>query len=263
MRQKTRAKKITDNEPRNKKEKFIQKEMADLSAVVPQPNVPKLEASNQNQKLLLSYLREGRKVVFAQGSAGTGKSYLTAFHAANLMKSKKVDKIVLVRANVAVGKSLGMLPGTLEEKLLPFFQQTLAHLRTFMGNSFVEYCLHRKVIDMQSIEHMRGMSFENTLVIVEEAQGLTAAEFEMILSRIGEGCQIVFTGDEKQSDIKGINGLSSTIAMLNKAIEEAPNYLDDDDLTELEENVGIVTFTPADVVRSGLCKAFVHLYYYQ
>lgn len=259
MRQKTRAKKINDNEPRSRKEKFISEDVT----IVAQPNVPKLEASNQNQRLLLSYLREGRKVVFAQGSAGTGKSYIASYHAAHLMKIKKIDKVVLVRANVAVGKSLGMLPGTLEEKLLPFFQQTLAHLRTFMGNGFVEYCLHRKAIEMQSIEHMRGMSFENTLVIVEEAQGLTASEFEMILSRIGDGCQIVFTGDEKQSDIKGINGLTTTIAMLNKALEEAPDYLDDDDLTELEENVGIVTFTPADVVRSGLCKAFVRLYYYQ
>lgn len=259
MRQKTRSKKVTEGRLPVRKEKFID---GPLTAETLQPPMPRLEASNQNQKLLLSYLREGRSVVIAQGSAGTGKSYVAAFHASTLMKQKKIDKILLVRANVSVGKSLGMLPGTLEEKLAPFFAQTISHLQTFMGRGFVEYCLKTGDISMQAIEYMRGLSIENALVIVEEAQGLTSSEFEMILSRIGTGTQIVFTGDEKQSDIKGVNGLSSTIAMIDKAVAAQPDYLMDDDLAQLEDNVGIVTFTPDDVVRSGLCKAFVRLYYY-
>jgi phosphate starvation-inducible PhoH-like protein len=263
MRQKTRAKKVVGEGSRPpRKEKFVDAAVSDTGSAT-QPVMPRLEPSNQNQRILLGYLREGRKVVIAQGSAGCGKSYVAAYHAANLMKQKKVDKIILVRANVSVGKSLGMLPGTLSEKLLPFFAQTLAHLTTFMGKGFVTYCQHRELIVMQSIEHMRGLSIENAFVIVEESQGLTASEFEMILSRIGDGCQMVFTGDEKQSDIKGVNGLSSTIEMINKAVEDQPDYLTDEDLTELDENVGVVIFTPDDVVRSGLCKAFVRLYYYQ
>ncbi len=228
-----------------------------------QSATPRMEAANQNQRQLISYLREGRAVTIAQGSAGTGKSFVAAWHAADLLKKKKIDKIVLVRANVSTGKSLGMLPGTLREKLEPFFAQTIAHLATFMGHGFTKYSLDKETISMQSIEHMRGMSISNAVVIVEESQNLTAEELEMILSRIGEGCQVVLTGDQKQTDLKGVSGLGSTIAMINKAVKDQPDYLDDDDLNELEDNIGIVTFTPDDVVRSGLCKAFVKLYYNQ
>ena len=258
MRKATRSKKINEGKTPIVHEKFIAP--ADGST---QSAGPRLDPSNLNQKLLLGFLREGRKVVIAQGSAGTGKSYVAAFHAANLKRQKKIDKIVLVRANVAVGKSLGMLPGTLEEKLMPFFTQTLAHLETFMGKGHVKYCLEKQTIVLQAVEHFRGHSVENAFVIIEEAQGLTDAEFEMILTRLGEGTQMVFTGDQRQSDLKGVHGLSSTIDLIAKTVSDEPDYMSDDELDLLHDEVGIVTFTPDDVVRSGLCKSFVKMYYYQ
>lgn len=230
--------------------------------VVPQQQrATKLEPANPRQKQLLAFLREGRQVVFAQGSAGTGKSFIAAFHAAEQLRLKKIEKIYLVRANVSTGKSLGMLPGTLEEKLLPFFKQTLSHLAKFMGQGFLTYCMEKKAVEMLSIEHMRGMSVENALVICEESQNLTAEELEMILSRIGDNSQFVFTGDQKQNDLKGNSGLVKTIDLIERMLETQPRYLDDADVKCLDDNIGIVTFTPADVVRSGLCKAFVLMYY--
>jgi phosphate starvation-inducible PhoH-like protein len=230
--------------------------------VVPrQQHATKLEPANPRQKQLLAFLREGRQVVFAQGSAGTGKSFIAAYYAAEQLRLKKIDKIYLVRANVSTGKSLGMLPGTLEEKLLPFFKQTLSHLATFMGQSFLTYCTEKNVVEMLSIEHMRGMSVERAMVIVEESQNLTSDELEMILSRIGDASQFVFTGDQKQNDLKGASGLISTIDLIARMLDSQPEYLDDSDVQCLDDNIGIVTFTPADVVRSGLCKAFVKMYY--
>lgn len=231
-------------------------------AVVPQQQrATKLEPANPRQKQLLAFLREGRQVVFAQGSAGTGKSFIAAFHAAEQLRLKKIEKIFLVRANVSTGKSLGLLPGTLEEKLLPFFKQTLSHLAKFMGQGFLTYCMEKKVVEMLSIEHMRGMSVENALVICEESQNLTAEELEMILSRIGDNSQFVFTGDQKQNDLKGNSGLVRTIDLIERMLETQPRYLDDTDVKCLDDNIGIVSFTPTDVVRSGLCKAFVKMYY--
>lgn len=262
MRKATRSKKINDGNKPPTRAKFTQEGVAPTDGSVMSAAI-KLEPSNANQKQMLSYLREGRKVVIAQGSAGTGKSYIAAYHGATLMRQKRIDKIVLVRANVSVGKSLGMLPGTIEEKLAPFFTQTIAHLETFMGRGHVKYCLEKSTIVMQSMEHMRGHSVENALIIVEESQGITSDEFEMILTRIGEGTQIIFTGDQRQSDLKGVHGLSSTIAMIEKALDDEPEYLSDDELDEFHNNIGIVTFTPDDVVRSGICKAFVKLYYYK
>lgn len=231
--------------------------------VVPtQQRTTKLEPANPRQKKLLEMIRTGTQVVFALGSAGTGKSYVAAYQAAELMRLKKIDKIYLVRANVSTGKSLGMLPGTLEEKLLPFFKQTLGHLATFMGKGFLGYCLEKKAVEMLSIEHMRGMSIENAFVIIEESQNLTSEELEMLLSRIGEGSQWVFTGDQKQNDLKGNSGLQKTVALINKMLDEEPEYLDEQDLYYMDQNIGIVQFLPEDVVRSGLCKAFVKMYFY-
>lgn len=232
-------------------------------AVVPQQQrATKLEPANPRQKQLLAFLREGRQVVFAQGSAGTGKSFVAAYFAAEQLRAKKIEKIFLVRANVSTGKSLGMLPGTLEEKLLPFFKQTLSHLATFMGQGFLTYCMEKNVVEMLSIEHMRGMSIEDSFVIIEEAQNLTGEDLEMILSRIGNGSQFVLTGDQKQNDLKGNSGLVRTVELIERMLSEMPDYLADEDLYCLEQNIGIVRFTPDDVVRSGLCRAFVKMYHH-
>jgi phosphate starvation-inducible PhoH-like protein len=221
-----------------------------------------VKPANPRQKSLLQYLQEGRQVVFAIGSAGTGKSFLAAYHGSELLRSKKIDKIFLVRANVSTGKSNGALPGTLEEKLLPFFKQTLEHLGKFMGKGFLGYCLTSKKVEMLSVEHIRGMSIENALVIVEESQNLTKEELEAILTRIGDGCQLVLTGDHKQNDLKGNSGLMHTVELINRMAEHQPDYLEDEDLQCIAQNVGVVNFTPDDVVRSGLCRAFVKMYYY-
>lgn len=231
--------------------------------IVPKQQQPiRLDPANPRQKQLLAFLRDGRQVVFAQGSAGSGKSMVATFHAAEQLRLKKIDKIYLVRANVSTGKSLGMLPGDLDSKLVVFFKQTLTHLAKFMGQSFLTYCLEKKVVEMLSIEHMRGTSLEDCLVICEESQNLLADEMEMLLSRIGKNCQLVMTGDQKQNDLKGNSGLIRTISLIEKTLADMPDHLNDEDLYCMEQNIGIVTFTPDDVVRSGLCRAFVKMYHY-
>jgi phosphate starvation-inducible PhoH-like protein len=227
-----------------------------------QTRLMKLEPANPRQKQLLAMLREGRAALFAQGSSGTGKSLIAAYRAAELLREKKIEKVYLVRANVSTGKSSGSLPGTLEEKLMPLFKQTLTHLGKFMGQGFLTYCMNNKVIEFQSVEYIRGMSIENAFVIIEESQNLLAHELEAILTRIGEGSQFVFTGDQKQNDLRGNSGLVQTIGLIERMLDEQPDYLADDDIDCLEQNVGVVTFLPTDVVRSGLCRAFVKMYYH-
>lgn len=226
-----------------------------------QAPVPRLEAKNQNQKLALAMFKEGRPVIFLTGSAGTGKSLLAAWHTATQLKAKKVDKVYLVRPAVSVGKSIGMLPGTVEEKLQPYFAQTLAHLAKFMGAGYLKYCLEKEVVQMFPAEYLRGMSMENCIVIVEESQNFTKDEFEMVLTRLGVGGQIIFTGDQKQHDLRGQSGMEDTLALVDKICEEEPEYLTDADLDEINGSIGVVRFTPDDVVRSGLTRALVKVYY--
>lgn len=242
------------------KEQFFQRVREEESYERPQP-LPKLEPKNSNQKAALAYLNSGTPVIFLTGSAGTGKSLLAAYRAASLIKSKKVNKVYLVRPAVSVGKSVGMLPGDIKEKLTPYFAQTMAHLAKFLGEGHMTYCIEKNVIEMKPVEYLRGMSFENCMVIAEEVQNFTGEEMEMMLTRLGENCTIVFTGDTKQHDLKGISGLQTTVELINRMLSSHPSYMSSEDIDELDDGIGIVQFKPEDVVRSGLTKAFVKMYY--
>lgn len=226
-----------------------------------EPQVPRLEAKTENQKKALRLLNT-KQIVFLTGSAGTGKSMLAAYRAAVLYRTKKAEKVYLVRPAVAMGKSIGLLPGEIEEKMLPYFKQIIAHLERFLGHGHVKYMLEKGIIEMQPAEYIRGMSMENCIVIVEESQNFDADEFETCLTRLGEGCQMVFTGDTRQNDLRTASGLDVTAALIEKMLADEPHYLDDEDLDQLEEGFGVVHFTPSDVVRSGLTKALVKVYYH-
>lgn len=245
--------------------RFVQQAAAVAEYIAePKPaGIMRLDAKNSNQRKALEYLESGTPLLLLVGSAGVGKSLLAAYQAAKLLKAKKVEKVFLVRPYVSCGKSAGSLPGTLREKMLPFFAQTFAHLEKFLGKGYLNYCVEKEKIEIRAIEHMRGQSLENCFVIVEECQGMTSEEWQMLITRIGEDCTVVCTGDQRQSDIRGINGLESTLKLIDRMIEEQPEYLSDEDLEILETQVGVVRFTPADVVRSGLVKTFVNVYYNQ
>lgn len=227
-----------------------------------QSPVPKFSPATNNQKKAVAMLRDGVRVLFLQGSAGTGKSMLAAWWAATLMKEKKVEKIYLVRPNVATGRSAGSLPGTEAEKLAPFFAQTVAHLGTFMGQGYLNYCLEKELIEYKSAEYMRGRSFENVVVLSEEVQNFSADDMEMLLTRLGKGTTYLMTGDGKQNDMRGNSGLEKTIDLINRMVDEQPDYLTDEDLDNLQNLVGSVTFLPEDCVRDGITRSFVKMYYH-
>lgn len=242
------------------KEKFL--EIARSEETFHQQVLPKFSAATPNQKLQLQYLREGRSAVWAVGAAGSGKSMVAAYHAACLLKEKRIDKILLVRPVVYVGNSIGMLSGTADEKLSVWFKQTVAHLERFLGVGFTRYCLDKGVIQYQALEHMRGMSLENMFCICEESQGLTFQEYEMMITRIGKGGQVCFTGDSRQAAKKDNSGLTQLMELIKDVKEREPNYLSDDDLDVLEDDIGIVEYTVDDIQRSGLVKAFCKIYYH-
>lgn len=225
--------------------------------------MPRFEAKNANQRLALHYLREGRQVVSLQGSPGTGKSMIAAYWAASQLKAKKVDQIILLRPNVLNGSTIGLVPGTESEKLAPFFVQTVEHLKKFLGAGYYQYCAEKGIIITRAFEYIRGQSFERATVVAEEVQGLTFDEFETLMTRIGEGSQIILTGDSRQVNRGFASGMDSTFKMLEEAVKNAPRYLDDEDLDVLEGAVGVVRFTPDDILRSGFVKALTKLYYYK
>lgn len=182
-------------------------------------------------------------IVFGIGSAGTGKTYVAAAaYAASQLYHRNIEKIILTRPNIETGASLGFLPGTLEEKYQPYLDPFDQVFRKTLGSGFYEYAIKSKTIEPRPLGFMRGATFENCVVLVDECQNMTKTEFKMILSRIGKNCKMVFSGDPSQADIH------------NSGLDDALDRL------EFIDGVEIVEFLESDIVRSKLCKQIILAY---
>lgn len=201
--------------------------------------VPKTDS----QKLLIDAL-SSHSQVFILGPAGTGKTYITATFASDLYTMKEIDKIVITRPHVTVGKDIGYLPGTLEEKTYPWALPVLDVLVKHLGKGAVETGIKNDNIEMAPLALMRGRSFDNSFIIVDEAQNITTHELKMLLTRVGEGSTIVLNGDVQQSDLKEADGLSKVIHLAKKHML----------------NVPVIEFGVEDIIRSDICAQWVKVF---
>lgn len=203
----------------------------------------RLEAQTDTQQQLMNTIIEYDQTIVV-GPAGTGKTFVTSAMAATMLKDGQIDKIVLTRPNVATGRSIGFFPGSLEEKMEPWIAPIMNVFKQYISPGMIDMCLKDGRIEIVPFEVIRGRSFENAFIILDEAQNTTIDEMKAFLTRQGEGSKVVIDGDVRQSDINTKNGLKWAADMIDRS-----KYLRD--------NVGYVRFTTDDIVRSGLCKAWV------
>lgn len=202
-----------------------------------------LVAKTDKQKELIDALKESSQV-FILGPAGTGKTYVTATFAADLYTTKEIDKIVITRPHVAVGKELGFLKGDLHEKTMPWALPVLDVLEKHLGKGAVETGIKNGNIEMAPLALMRGRSFDNAFIIVDETQNITTHELKMLLTRVGEDTTIVLNGDIQQSDLKEADGLSKVIHLAKKHMLPVP----------------IIEFGVDDIIRSDICAQWVKVF---
>lgn len=204
--------------------------------------VKPLAPQTENQDIYIRSIH-GSKLTFGLGPAGTGKTYVCAAMAADALKAKSIKKIILTRPAVEAGESLGFLPGLLEEKFEPFMRPFKDVLNERLGAGFVEYAMKDKRIEALPLAYMRGMTFKDCWVILDEAQNTTPTQMKMFLTRIGENSKVIVNGDLSQKDIPGRSGLADAVqrvAHLN--------------------SVRVVRFTRDDVVRDGLVQEIIDCY---
>lgn len=195
---------------------------------------------NENQRLYIDALKTQDQVIVC-GFSGTGKTFIAATMAANMYLAKRVNKIVLTRPNVSVGKDLGYFPGDLNEKFGPWADPVIDVLQERLGKGVVETGIKNGNIELAPMSVMRGRSFKNAFVLLDEAQNTTIAEMKMFLTRIGEGSKVVINGDIRQSDIKEQSGLSKIIHLAKKYHMDIP----------------VIEFGIDDIVRSDVCKQWI------
>jgi len=227
---------VVQQKPKTKTRRTTTKHDADKQPI-------HLTPKNENQKEYLEALK-GSDQVIVFGPAGTGKTYCVATFAANQYHLKNINRIVITRPHVAVGKDVGYLPGTLEEKCAPWALPVVDVLEKHLTKGVVETGLKNGNIEVAPLALMRGRSFEHTFVIVDEAQNITLPELKMLVTRIGEGSKLVLNGDIQQSDLKEADGLSKITHYAKKHMLPIP----------------IIEFTIDDVVRSDICKAWIEVF---
>lgn len=207
------------------------------------PSVEPLKPKTENQKRYMNAIRSFQ-LVFGTGPAGTGKTYICGALAAEMiLNDHTIEKIIITRPAVEAGEKLGFLPGDENEKYAPYLTPFREVLNERLGKTRVDYMLKMEQLEPAPLAYMRGRTFKNAVVILDEAQNATVEQMKMFLTRIGENCKVVVNGDVMQKDIPGISGLADAV----KRLSWIPS-------------VKVIEFDRSDIVRSGIVQDIVQSY---
>lgn len=186
-----------------------------------------------------------KDLVFSNGPAGTGKTYLAVAHALMELLSRKKRKIVLTRPVVETGESLGFLPGDLTQKLAPYLRPLYDAMEYLLDEESLLRLQESGQIEVAPLAYMRGRSLKHCCIVLDEAQNTTVEQMKMLLTRIGEGSRAIVAGDLTQIDLpkRHRSGLADAIDILG--------HLDD---------VALINFSSSDVVRHPLVRKIIDEY---
>ena len=203
-----------------------------------------VRASNAAQDQYLRALKR-YELVFAEGPAGTGKTWLAVGHAVQLMEQGAVERLILSRPAVEAGERLGFLPGDMRDKVDPYLRPIYDALHDFMDARMVERGMQTGLIEVAPLAFMRGRTLTRSCILLDEAQNASSMQMKMFLTRLGEGSRMIVTGDPSQTDLPPgqKSGLSEAVALL----------------ADLDV-VCRVRFSEGDVVRHDLVRQIVGAY---
>jgi phosphate starvation-inducible PhoH-like protein len=204
------------------------------------------EAKTDNQRKYLEAI-DKHTITFGVGAAGTGKSFLAICKALDGLFTKNgkggYKRIILTRPAVEAGEHLGSLPGDVHAKIHPFVYPLYDNLLRLIQKHELDKPIDEERIRLLPLAYMRGVTFRDAFVILDEAQNTKPKQMLCALTRMDSHTKVVITGDRKQTDIRGVNGLEDAVLRLSCL-----------------RDVSIVHFTTEDIQRSRLIKEIIEAY---
>ena len=181
-----------------------------------------IEPKNKEQIFALSLLLdENIPLVSLTGVPGSGKTYLALMTALKFIEKGSKKRIIFTRPIQTVGKDIGFLPGDLNEKMSPWLSPIVDNFRNQFGDlSYFEMMMEKGQIDVAPLSHIRGRSFNDSVMIVDEAQNATVHELKTVITRTGKNSKIILLGDIEQVDLPYINKLSNGLTLTVEKLKE-------------------------------------------
>lgn len=204
-------------------------------------SVPPIVAKTQNQHELMESIKYYDQVI-TTGSAGTGKTFITAGLAADWYARSPCRKIIITRPMIPVGEDIGHLPGDIAEKTVPWALPVLDVIRQRIGANKLK-CDLEKSIEIVPLQLMRGRTFDDCWILADECQNLTVDQAKMLITRVGENSKLLINGDLKQQDIPTYSGLAWLLQQINRYDLPVP----------------VVEFTLEDCQRSDICRMWLEV----
>lgn len=209
---------------------------------VNEENIKHVNLKNSQREYVNQILKND--ITFCSGPAGTSKTFTACYTSLHLLAEKKIKKIILCKPIQESGEKLGFLPGDIADKIDPYMQSYISNFKKIAGNELIESLVHHGIIEFKPLAFMRGDTFDDAFMILDEAQNATFKQLMLFTTRMGKSSKVLITGDISQYDIPKANAGLTAFIELMKGIK----------------GVGHHMFSNLDIVRAKILQEVVGRY---
>lgn len=202
-------------------------------------SIKELKCKTEKQKELVKSIRKN-EITICSGSSGTGKTFVTLNTALRLLK-EGYKKIILCKSVTSIPEEeIGFLKGSVEQKMEPFIMSYVGNLNKMIPKGVAEKLFEEKLIEVLPLAYIRGLSIDDSVIILDECQNITMSIFKSVITRIGEHSKMIFLGDCEQVDFRSDKKKQqSALQYITKIFSE-------------EDYVGVIEFGLEDCVRNPI-----------